>query len=62
MISSSSPDDIKDTLRRTGIGRAVRDSLENWSWSNWVYLIGAIAVLGFVLQLFWQKRKKASKI
>jgi hypothetical protein len=61
MILSSSPDDIKDTLRRTGIGRAVRDSLENWSWSTWIYLIGAVAISGFVLQLLWQRRKKAAK-
>ena len=53
MILSSSPDDIKDTLRRTGIGRAVRDSLENWFWSTWIYLIGAVAISGFVLQLLW---------
>jgi len=54
MLSSSSSDDIEYTLRRTGIGRAVRESFENWSWSIWIYLTVAVAVSGFALQLFWR--------
>lgn len=59
MLSSSSSDGIEDILRRKAIGRAVRESLENWSWLIWIYLTVAVANSGFALQRFWRKRQKA---